>query len=332
MVAAWTPAKVFSGSVRDMRNLYAGMQCLRPVAELTRDEQGLALNLEEPLSRYSLVFTCACSYGDLVVGLDIGAMYPECAAETIARVAQSQAALREWLDWLMTPWMDSVERYLGVTLSVIHADLNAPSPQDSVGFALHIDEKQGHIALSGPALASIPWRRLLVGEALGRRRKWLPVEAYTLIDGGTFPLREIRKLLRGATLRLPALNYQLHLGALRKGVRLNMGRKDEGTDMDALVRAEAGRWKTVSLEREPDDGLELLDELALTVEVVLDRRLISLAEIERLREGSVYTISSAIAGKAVALCCNGRVFARGELVSVEGHLGVLVNESVGDAA
>jgi flagellar motor switch/type III secretory pathway protein FliN len=70
----------------------------------------------------------------------------------------------------------------------------------------------------------------------------------------------------------------------------------------------------------------------LTVEVVLDRRLISLAEIERLREGSVYTISSAIAGKAVALCCNGRVFARGELVSVEGHLGVLVNESVGDAA
>lgn len=332
MASAWMPAKVFSGSVRDIRNHYAGLQRLRLVTELTRDAYSFVLNPEESLSRYSLVFTCACSYGDLVIGLDIGAMYPEYAAETVARVAPSEAALREWLDWLMTPWMDSVERYLGVTLSVTHADLNAPPPQDSVGFALHLNEKHGHIAVSGPALESIPWRGLLVGESSDCLRKGLPVEAYTLLDGGAFPLREIRKLVRGATLRLPALNYQLHLGALSKGVRINMGRKDEGTDMDALVRTEAGRWNTVSLERGPEDGLELLDELALTVEVVLDRRLISLADIERLREGSVYTIPPAISGKAVALCCNGRVFARGELVSVEGQLGVLVNESVGDPA
>jgi hypothetical protein len=327
----WSPARALSGSVSRIRNLYAGLRRLRPVPALVRDEYGLVLQLEEPLSQYSLVFTCECSYGEWMIGLDIGAIYPEYTAETIAGVVYDEAALRNWLDWVMTPWLDPVERHLGVTLAVSHAGLNAAFPQDSVGFALYINEKCGHIAFSGPALASIPWRRLLAGEEPGPRRRWLPVEAYTLIDGGQFPLRDIRKLVRGALLRLPGLSYQLHLGALSRGVRLNMGGGNEGMTMDALVCTEAGRWNTVTLERGPDDGLELLDDLSLTVEIVLDRRLMPLADIERLREGSVYAVPPAAPGKSVALCCNGRIFARGELVSVEGQLGVLVHESVGDA-
>jgi len=328
--STWSPSRGLSRAVAGIRNFYAGTRAMTPAIALVQDTQSPVFTLEDPLPRYSMVCTCRCSYGECLIGLDVGAISHAYAGDTVSQVAQEPTAIREWLDWLVTPWMGPIERHLGVPFSLVKGELNAVFPWDSVAFCIDVNGKRGHVAIAGEGLDRLPWQALLVSEKTERPPMHLLVEVYALISAGSFPLRNVRKLARGGMLRLAEWNYQLHLGALKHGIRLGMSYKDEGMGMGALTCDNADQWNVISPERRQPDGSSALEDIGLTVEVVLDQRLISLAEVERLRKGSVYAIPSGQAGKAVAICCNGRIFARGELVSVEGQLGVLVSEGVGD--
>lgn len=332
-IEPWIPAKSFSHAVKDVRNRFAGYPRLAPAMEFTQQGLAFALALEEPLPAYPLVCRYECGYGDLYVGLEAGAIFPEYAAEAITRVARTEEALRAWLDWLVTPWVEKIERYLGVTLSLREAGINTSLPQDCVAFLLDLEGRHGHLAVAGSALGRMPWHRMLSPASKLDRRMGLPLaEAYTLIETGPFALEEVRKLARGALLLLGKQHYALHVGDLAHGVRLQMSGEDGGMIADLPTQTVSDRWRMMTVTQTDNDERLALDDVTFGVDVLLDRRLVPLAEIERLAEGSIYPISPAVAGKAVALCCNGRVFARGELVSVEGQLAVLISEGTGAVA
>lgn len=332
-VETWTPEKKFSGFVKDLRNRFAGHHRLTPAPELTHPDFAFALELEEPLPEYPLVCHYECGYGDLYLGLEAGAIFPEYASETITRVARTDEALHAWLDWLVTPWVGKLEHYLGVTLSLRKANVNAAFLQDSVAFLLDLEGHRGHFAVAGSALGHMPWHRTLSVSTTTKRPMGLPfVEAHTLIEAGPFALQEIRRLIRGALLRFGEPNYALHVGDLAQGVRLNMSGEDGGMSVGSPMETASNRWRMMTMTQTDNEKQLALEDVAFGVDVLLDRRLVPLAEIERVAEGSIYPISPATPGRTVALCCNGRVFARGELVSVEGQLAVLISEGVGVAA
>ncbi len=102
--------------------------------------------------------------------------------------------------------------------------------------------------------------------------------------------------------------------------------------MDAIESNEVNALELVALTDDAPAAPASLDELTLPVEVVLDRRLLSLAQVEQLHEGGVYRLSGVTPGRPVALCCNGTTFARGELVSVENQWAVLITERGGEQA
>lgn len=332
-VETWAPEKKFSHVIKDLRNRFAGHHRLTPAPELTHPGFSFALALEEPLPEYSLVCRYECGYGDLYVGLEAGAIFPEYASETITRVARTDEALHAWLDWLVTPWVGKIEHYLGVTLSLRNANVNTPFAQDSVAFLLDLEGRRGHIAVAGSALGQMPWHRTLLVSSTTERPTGLPfVEAHTLIEVGPFALHEIHKLVRGALLRLGEPSYALHVGDLAQGVRLNMSGEDGGMSVGSPIETVSNQWRMMTMTQTDNEERLTLDDVAFGVDVLLDRRLVPLAEIERVVEGSIYPINPATPGKTVALCCNGRVFARGELVSVDGQLAVLISEGVGAAA
>lgn len=78
-------------------------------------------------------------------------------------------------------------------------------------------------------------------------------------------------------------------------------------------------------EQPTDEGGIALEELMLTVHVELAARRISLAELTRLRVGQLLELGCQ-ATDPVELVSEGRTLARGELIDIEGRLGVRVTQ------
>ena len=76
-------------------------------------------------------------------------------------------------------------------------------------------------------------------------------------------------------------------------------------------------------EEQTDESGIALEELMLTVHVELAARRISLAELTRLRVGQLLELGCQ-ATDPVELVSEGRTLARGELIDIEGRLGVRV--------
>jgi flagellar motor switch protein FliM len=73
---------------------------------------------------------------------------------------------------------------------------------------------------------------------------------------------------------------------------------------------------------------ELLNDIPLQVAVELARIPLTAEEVVSLKVGQVLDLNR-VPGEPVELSVSGRVVARGELVEVEGHLGVRVLSLVG---
>lgn len=77
--------------------------------------------------------------------------------------------------------------------------------------------------------------------------------------------------------------------------------------------------------------LDALAEVELDVTVELGRCQLSLGEVARLDVGSVVDLDTP-AGQPLAVFVNGRQIATGEVVVMDGQLGVRIREIVGRAA
>jgi type III secretion system YscQ/HrcQ family protein len=146
------------------------------------------------------------------------------------------------------------------------------------------------------------------------------------IEVGHAPLTvaELEALGPGDIVRLdePALRGQL--------ARLRIGRGGFGAHLDgeALVIEEPFRRETrMSDPRERSDVGELVRELPVEVACELGRVTMSGRELLDLRPGAVVPVGRPLAGP-VDLTVGGRVVARGELVDIEGEVGVRVTQRV----
>ena len=75
-------------------------------------------------------------------------------------------------------------------------------------------------------------------------------------------------------------------------------------------------------------GAALVDDIPLHVAVELARVAVTAEEVVALREGQVI-VTGKSPGDRVELTVNGKVVAHGELVEVEGQLGVRIESLVG---
>lgn len=78
---------------------------------------------------------------------------------------------------------------------------------------------------------------------------------------------------------------------------------------------------------QPPPSLEPLYDIPVTVQAVLGGSTMPIADLLELRTGSVVELDRRV-GEPVDLLVNGRVIARGELVLLDGDLGVTLTEVV----
>lgn len=111
--------------------------------------------------------------------------------------------------------------------------------------------------------------------------------------------------------------------ALRLRVEEVSGREARGADVGRLRMEDESELVTGS-----DEEAGLLDNLLLTLRVELPARRISLEELTRLRAGQILEMDCR-ATDPVELLADGRRVATGELVDIEGRLGVRVTRLAG---
>ncbi|WP_158544992.1 FliM/FliN family flagellar motor switch protein [Dyella monticola] len=269
------------------------------------------------------------SYGSLHLGLELGSAWPEYSLDVLTRAAPTGAALKEWLDWMLSPWIGLLEERIGTTFSLKSAKTIASLPADSIGFRVAWKERRGHVGVAGTALRRIAWNDFLTIEEPSKRLDWLATMTYVMAPAGVFSLRDIRSLAPGAMVRMAKLECVLHVGDLTQGTRIPMRRINGNKPMERTEQNDANDWQLALVDSEP--GVKgAWEDMAVPVDVILDKKLLTLGEIQRLRQGSVYTLSHVASGKSVTLCCNGRIVARGELVEVDHYWAVLITECRGE--
>lgn len=79
--------------------------------------------------------------------------------------------------------------------------------------------------------------------------------------------------------------------------------------------------------RDPSDHLEAVNDVPVTVSAVLGKTKIDVASLMRLGDGAVIELDRKV-GEPIDLYVNDRLIARGELVMVDGSLGVTMTEIV----
>ena len=72
-----------------------------------------------------------------------------------------------------------------------------------------------------------------------------------------------------------------------------------------------------------NEGAELLNDIPLQIAVELGRLPVTAEQVVALRVGQLLDLGRT-PGEPVELSVNGKIVARGELVEVEGHLGVRI--------
>lgn len=209
---------------------------------------------------------------------------------------------------------------------------------------------------ASPAGATLiwPWRvRTVDGEgevtlALPPRREELPrfaprasvlrasVSALILAARSAWPAGELAALATGDLLALDGL--RLTRGALDGGVDLSLGAPDgpnfsatltpRGARLDADATHHGAPAMTVpSSPDTPTHTMEraVLDAIPVEVTVEIARVTSTVGEVSSWRPGAVVEFASAV-GDAAVVRAGGRPVARGELVEVEGRVGVRVTE------
>jgi flagellar motor switch protein FliM len=101
--------------------------------------------------------------------------------------------------------------------------------------------------------------------------------------------------------------------------------QDERTSADSAVRRPPARRSAVA---ENSEGSELLGDIPLQISVELGRVAVTAEDVVALRVGQVIDLNR-VPGEPLDLSVNGKVVARGELVEVEGQLGVRVTALAG---
>ncbi|MEA3128844.1 MAG: type secretion protein, partial [Paraburkholderia sp.] len=151
-------------------------------------------------------------------------------------------------------------------------------------------------------------------DALLRR---LYVRMPICLAGPSMPLPRLRKVTVGDALLFDSQSYYLRVPLRLGACRILLKFTEEHTLIDHVLNDETPPVEVTS-------ELLPIDALTFAFEAVLGTLSLSVAELAHLRQGSIVAFRLPSRERSVTLLCQGIPFARGELIDIDGSLGVRV--------
>ncbi len=196
------------------------------------------------------------------------------------------------------------------------------------GARTYLRAEIGEVAISSNDLAQLRERDVVLIEQLAAR----PDRG----EGGTAKVR-VGGGITGyfeATVALEAGRFRLTLGALKLGEEAMGAEAAEappaGAEGEAAPKLGEGPDESTNpgsgggrMSDENKEGAELLNDIPLSLAVEIGRVPITAEEVVSLKAGQVIDLNR-VPGEPLDLSVGGKVVARGELVEIEGNLGVRV--------
>lgn len=278
--------------------------------------RAFALEFEPCRARYPLLLTGVAAQAPFSAACDAAALLPELAPVVIA--GRADTALAHVVDAL-SDWLCALEGLFGFTIDVTAVACDAPAQPGAYGIAVtHLASgRAAHFSFCTPAVDA--WLHLHLpappsGDALLRR---LYVRMPICMPGPSMSLPRLRKVAPG-----DALLFDRHACYLRVPLRLGACRillkfTEEHTLIDQVLNDETPPVDVTS-------ELLPIDALTFAFEAVLGTLSLSVAELAHLRQGSIVAFRLPARERTVTLLCQGIPFARGELIDIDGSLGVRV--------
>lgn len=252
-------------------------------------------------------FSAACDAAALLPALS-PAVVDACGDSAPLHVA---AALSDWLC--------ALEGLFGFTIELAGVGVDAVPPPGAYGIAVTHDAsgRTAHFSFCSPAVDA--WLRLHppappFGDALLRR---LAIRLPVCMPGPWLSLPRVRKLAPGDALLFDRHSRYLRVPLRQGACRILLTFNEEHTLIDHVMNDEPTPVEVTS-------ELLPIDALTFAFEAVLGTLSLSVAELAHLREGSIVAFRLPARERTVTLLCQGIPFARGELIEIDGSLGVRV--------
>ncbi|MGX6999179.1 FliM/FliN family flagellar motor switch protein [Caballeronia sp. KNU42] len=274
------------------------------------------LEFEPCRERYPLLLSGTAAQAPFSAACDAGALLPELAPSVVAE--RGDAALMHVVDAL-SDWLCALEGLFGFTIEVTAVAFDAFTQPGAYGIAVThaASARAAHFSFFSPAVDAWLQRHIpapLSSDALLRR---LYVRMPICMPGPSMSLARLRKIAVGDALLLDrhscCLRVPLKLGACRILLKFT----EEHTLIDHVLNDQTPPAELTS-------ELLPIDSLTFAFDAMLATVSLSVAELAHLRHGSIVAFRLPARERTVTLLCQGIPFARGELIDIEGSLGVRV--------
>jgi type III secretion protein Q len=286
------------------------------------------LSFEACRTRYPLLLSGMAAQAPFSAACDAGALLPALAPSVIGERGKSEktgnsdttadSAAKHVTDAL-SDWLCALEGLFGFTIDIDAVAFDAVPQAGAYGLAVthETSGRAAHFSFCSPAVDA--WLRQHppappTNDALLRR---LYVRMPVCMPGPWMSLPRLRKLAPGDALLVDRnscyLRVPLRLGACRILLKFT----EEYTLIDHVLNEETTPVEVTS-------ELLPIDSLTFAFEAVLGTLSLSVAELAHLRAGSIVAFRLPARERTVTLLCQGIPFARGELIDIDGSLGVRV--------
>jgi type III secretion protein Q len=274
------------------------------------------LEFEPCRARYPLLLSGVAAEGPFSAVCDAGALLPELTPSVIG--TRGDTALTHVVDAL-SDWLCALEGLFGFTIDITGVAFDAVAQAGAYGIAVThaASGRTAHFSFCSPAVDA--WLRLHVptppsSDALLRR---LHVRMPVCAAGPSMSLPRLRKVAVGDALLFDRDSCYLRV-PLRLGTcRLLLKFTEEHTLIDQVMNDQPTPVEVTS-------ELLPIDALTFAFDAVLGTLSLSVAELAHLRQGSIVAFRLPARERTVTLLCQGIPFARGELIDIDGSMGVRV--------
>ncbi|CAB3796517.1 FliM/FliN family flagellar motor switch protein [Paraburkholderia caffeinilytica] len=274
------------------------------------------LQFERCRERYPLRLLGSAGLAPFSAGCDAGALVPELTQSVVD--ARGDAALAQVADAL-SDWLCAFEGLFGFTIDLTAIAFDAAAEPGAYALAIthEASGRTAHFSFRNPAVDA--WLRSRVPPV--RSREALLSRLYARLPvclaGPSLSLPRLRRIAVG-----DALLFDRHSSYLRVPLRTGTCRillkfTEEYTLINHVMTDET---QPVEMSSE----LLPIDAITFAFEAVLGTLSLSVAELAHLREGSIVAFRLPASERKVTLLCQGIPFARGELIDIDGAMGVRV--------
>lgn len=282
------------------------------------------LSIGKVMPRYSLYLHFTSLQGELKVWLEVAALYPQFAINLLL-AAPDQTNLIELLEWLTCDWVDRLEGLLGLQLTLSNVETCRACEPNAHGVLISShDGRHAHIAISGELLEYLHWPTIHRSFSKVPSLAELTVSVQAIINIAEVSPSEIMKLSCGMLLVLPLIppvlvvvsggKKQLKIRKAFTNGEVSMSSAYESYDQGEQVVSDEGRSSS-------------LEQLSMSIDVVLDTLSMSIAELSLISPGQLITLGLPSIGRTVQLRCQGRRLAVGEIVAIEDQLAVMITST-----